>query len=218
MNSDFLESPVRAFGAILFVAFAVACKEERATPTPVVESAADAAGVEPADPHGMAHGKSPHAPATDGKPALPPAEIEWTKPAAWKEMPARMMRKATYEASGDAGPAELAIFYFGPGQGGSVEENVQRWIGQFQGLPAGKAVRDQMEVNGLHVFTVRVLEGTFASGMPGAPAEPKESWGMNAAIVETPSGAYYFKMTGPAATVTAEEGRFSELLESVRTK
>lgn len=169
------------------------------------------------DPHGMNHGPSPHE-AAQGKAALPPAEIVWEKPGAWKEMPARMMRKATYQAPGEAGPAEVAVFYFGPGQGGGVEANISRWVGQFQDLPKGEARRDQLQVNGYQVYTVRVQKGTFSAGMPGAPATPQEDWGMNAAVVEAPSGAYFFKMTGPAQTVTAEEGNFLALLKSVKEK
>ena len=39
---------------------------------------------------------------------------------------------------------------------------------------------------------------------PGAPAPPpREDWGMLGAIVETDQGPWFFKMTGPAATVSA---------------
>lgn len=133
-------------------------------------------------------------------------------------MPKRPMRKATYQVEGEAGPAEIAVFYFGPGQGGGVEDNIARWLGQFKDLPEGAAKRDKMEVIGFPVFTVRVEKGTFASGMPGAPSEPMKDWGMHAAVVETPSGAYFFKMTGPSKTVTEKAGDFNSLLKSIRKK
>ena len=38
------------------------------------------------------------------------------------------MRKAQYKN----GKAEIVVFYFGAGSGGSVEANVNRWIGQFK--------------------------------------------------------------------------------------
>ena len=40
------------------------------------------------------------------------------------------MRLATYQVpeSGECG-----VYYFGQGQGGGVEANIDRWIGQFQG-------------------------------------------------------------------------------------
>jgi hypothetical protein len=145
------------------------------------------------------------------------SDVIWTMPAGWKEMPARPMRKATYQAPGDAGPAEVSVFYFGAGQGGGVEANITRWVNQFQDLPEDQARRDQLTVSGMAVSTVRVKKGTFSSGMPGGPSAPQENWGMNAAVVETPGGAYFIKMTGPSATVDAEEARFTELLRSLKS-
>ena len=168
------------------------------------------------EPTGAATHTQPAQTAAKPAEAATAAEVKWTMPASWKEMPARPMRKATYQAPGDAGPAEVTVFYFGAGQGGDVEANITRWLGQFQGLPEGEAKRDQLQVSGLTVSTVRVEKGTFLSGMPGGPAAPQESFGMNAAVVETPSGPYFFKMTGPAATVDAEAGHFTELLKSVQ--
>ena len=42
------------------------------------------------------------------------------------------MRVAQYGLPGPAGEATLGIFFFGPGQGGSVEANIERWFGQFK--------------------------------------------------------------------------------------
>jgi len=126
------------------------------------------------------------------------------------------MRKATYEAPASAGAAEIAVFYFGPDQGGGVEQNIERWIGQFPGLPEGAAERSEGEINGMKRVNVSVKNGTYSSGMPGAPAVPKENFAMSASIVQTPSGHYYFKMTGPSASVAEQNANFEKLLESVR--
>ena len=144
------------------------------------------------------------------------SSLRWTMPSSWKEQPARQMRLATYQASGAAGNAEVAVFYFGVDQGGDVEANIGRWIRQFKDLPEDQVRRDQLQVRGLHVSTVRVAKGEFASGMPGGPTEAQKDWGLNAAVVETPEGPYFFKMTGPAATVDAEAPQFQALLESVQ--
>ena len=37
------------------------------------------------------------------------------------------MRKAQYKN----GKTEIVVFYFGAGSGGSVEANINRWLGQF---------------------------------------------------------------------------------------
>ena len=167
---------------------------------------------------GAPHGPSPEAAPADSRPtsAAPSGEVAWDVPATWKQMPPRPMRKATYEAPASAGAAEIAVFYFGPDQGGGVEQNIERWIGQFPGLPEGAAERSEGEINGMKRVNVSVKNGTYSSGMPGAPAVPKENFAMSASIVQTPSGHYYFKMTGPSASVAEQNANFEKLLESVR--
>ena len=62
------------------------------------------------------------------------------KPATWMEQtPARKMRAATYSVPGPEGreAAEIVVFYFGPGQGGPVQANIERWQSQFKPAPDG---------------------------------------------------------------------------------
>lgn len=131
------------------------------------------------------------------------------------------MRKASYEvprASGDSEDGELAVFYFGPGQGGSIDANVERWVKQFSGVSASDVKRADREANGLRQHTVEIEHGTFDAGpmaMSGGKG-PKNDYALQGAIVETPSGAYFFKMTGPARTVAAARAPFFQLLDSVR--
>jgi hypothetical protein len=129
------------------------------------------------------------------------------------------MRKATYRvprASGDKEDGELAVFYFGPGQGGTVEANVQRWIAQFAGVPSGGVKRADRSAHGLRQHTVEIEKGSFSSGMPGGPTKVKEGFGLLGGIVESPSGPYFFKLTGPSATVKASRETFLKLLDSVK--
>jgi hypothetical protein len=69
------------------------------------------------------------------------------------------MRAATYivpPAAGDPGGAECVAYYFGPGQGGSVEANVARWKGQFLGADGkvAAAKTGEKSVHGLKVTTI----------------------------------------------------------------
>ena len=53
--------------------------------------------------------------------------LSWTAPAGWKSQPKRM-RAANYvvpAAGGDSEAGECGVYFFGPGQGGSIEANVQ---------------------------------------------------------------------------------------------
>ena len=132
------------------------------------------------------------------------------------------MRKATYQiphAPKDKEDAELGIFYFGPGQGGTIDANIDRWVKQFAELPLDKVKRADRSANGLVQHTVEVASGTFnASAMMQAAAKPKDNYGLLGAIIEAPSGEYFFKLTGPADTVAAARADFYKLLDSVQPK
>ncbi len=63
------------------------------------------------------------------------AGLRWTAPAGWKTESAQPMRAATYTvdpAPGDKARAECGVYFFGAGQGGTVDANLERWKGQFQ--------------------------------------------------------------------------------------
>jgi len=153
-------------------------------------------------------------------PAAPGAgEIAWDVPAGWETAPnPSAMRKATYKikrAEGDPEDGDLSVTQVG----GSVEQNVQRWVGQFDLKPGEEAKRTQRTVGDLKV-TVVELGGTFKSGMPGmGPATPKDKWALLGAIVETPTGMpWFFKLTGPEKTVTGARADFDKLVDSFRLK
>jgi hypothetical protein len=150
-----------------------------------------------------------------------PLGITWEDPPGWTRVPgSSAVRKATYRpprAAGDKEDAELAVFYFGPGQGGSVEANVDRWIKQFTDLKSDAVRREDREAHGLRQHTVAISKGTFSSGMPGASNAPKKDYALLGGIVEAPSGTYFFKLTGPAASVAAARPAFMKLLDSVKT-
>ena len=129
------------------------------------------------------------------------------------------MRKASFivpRADGDAEDGELTVFYFGPGQGGSVDANVDRWVKQFGDVKPGDVRRADRDANGLRQHTVELDSGTFSAGMMGGGGKPKDKFGLVGGIVETPSGAYFFKMTGPAKTIKKAKPDFYKLLDSVK--
>jgi hypothetical protein len=154
--------------------------------------------------------------------AMPPVEITWIDPPGLRRVPPKnAMRKASFEvphAKDDKEDGELAVFYFGPGQGGSIDANVDRWVKQFSGVTPNDVKRADREANGLHQHTVEIQKGTFDAGSMamGAAAGPKQEYALLGAIVEAPSGAYFFKMTGPSKTVAAARDSFYKLLDSVK--
>ncbi|MDE2824977.1 MAG: hypothetical protein OXI89_01820, partial [Gemmatimonadota bacterium] len=97
------------------------------------------------------------------------AGVVWTVPARWEVQPPRTMRVATYlipKDDEDDEPGECAVFYFGRGQGGSVELNLQRWRDQFESDTGGQPslAERNSTINGLAVTTVS-LAGTYLASM-----------------------------------------------------
>jgi hypothetical protein len=122
----------------------------------------------------------------------------------------------------DTEDAEVILYYFG-GQGGSADANITRWIGQMQqpdGRPSAEvAKRETRTVNGMTASIVEVA-GTFVAEVrPGASEHfNKPAYRMRAAVVETPAGPYFVKLTGPDKTVTAAVHAFDRFLESLHVE
>ncbi len=146
----------------------------------------------------------------------------WDVPAGWKEEPpSSSMRRSQYRVSGPAGDAECVVFYFGPGQGGDPAANAVRWANQFaqpDGRPATEVMR-LVEVEGTRV-PVHLVEvtGTYDGGMTmtDAPASKQPGWMLLGGIAQGADAPWFFKLTGPEATVRAEREAFLGLLRSVR--
>jgi len=145
--------------------------------------------------------------------------LRWTMPVGWKSEGPRPMRAATYSvpaAPGDQSGGEVVINYFGPGQGGSIDANIERWKGQMQG-PDGKpaaATIAKRSVRGIAMTTIEA-SGTYSGmGGPMAPSKPVQGYRLLGAIVEGPGGNVFVKFTGPAKTVSANQQKFDQLLAS----
>ena len=112
------------------------------------------------------------------------------------------------------------MYYFGPGQGGSVEANVDRWIGQFlqtDGKPSKEAAKvEKRTVHGLKVTTVDVSGAYTGMGGPRAPqGPPKHGYRLLGAVVEGPQGSVFIKFTGPAKTVAQNHSAFEKMLSTL---
>ena len=140
------------------------------------------------------------------------AGLKWTAPAGWTSQGSTQMRAATY-AIGDS---ECVVYFFGQGQGGSVDANLARWSGQFtvSGKPAPSKTAKKT-IHGLNVTTMDAT-GTYVAtgGMAMTAQPPRADYRMLAAIVEGPGGNIFIKYTGPAKTVAANAVKFDALLNS----
>ena len=153
----------------------------------------------------------------DGKVALGPFTM--APPADWTQKPVTSsMRAADFVLPAKPGAeAELVIYYFGPNGAGSVQDNLDRWVGQFS-QPTGKPKIEQTKLAGQDASIVSVT-GHFSSEAMGATeAVDKSDQSLLGAIVASPNGPYYFKLVGAKATVAANEAKFRDMLKSLTIK
>jgi hypothetical protein len=150
------------------------------------------------------------------------AGVRWTAPATWKSQAARPMRAATYTiplAAGDQGTAECVVNYFGPGQGGGVDANIERWRGQVLGTD-GRPATAKIDKRTGRAVPITVIDTTGAYTGMGGPmtggSKPAAGYRLIGAIVEGPGGSVFFKLTGPAKTIAAQQKNFEQLLASIQ--
>ena len=152
--------------------------------------------------------------------------LHFEAPADWNsESPASSMRLAQYRlprAQNDPEDAELVVYHFGGG-GGSVQANVNRWIGQFTNADGSSAKEgadvSERDSNGFHLTVVDV-RGTYNQprGPMMAETDAKPSFRMMAVVAEAQGGPWFFKLTGPENTVSQWEGSFNSFLETLRVE
>jgi hypothetical protein len=152
--------------------------------------------------------------------------LQYDAPDGWverhPESPMRVIEFQLPRVPGDAEDAELVVFYFG-GSGGSVETNLDRWIGQME-QPDGRSSFEVastigFEANGLAV-TVLDVAGTYVAPVSSASDTRfnKPRFRLLAAVVETSVGPYFFKLTGPNRTIARWDQPFGAFLRSVRVE
>jgi|SRR5919198_5856143 hypothetical protein len=147
--------------------------------------------------------------------------LTWTAPVGWtKQTPSSSMRRAQYQITGPGGPAECIVFYFGPGQGGDAKANVERWAEQFR-RPDGSAIGDAIKTRRITVGDIPVVmaevEGTYVGGMGGTPSGPeRRDFMLLGAIARGPDANWFFRATGPRATLEAQRAAFERMIRSIR--
>ena len=174
----------------------------------------------------MPGGAPPAAAPFDGTMSL--GQLSMTPPKEWKSVPPRIGMIA-YEfsipkAEGDDQDGRMTVM----GAGGSIPDNINRWIGQFTqpdgSNTADKAKSEDKEIAGHKVHLVDI-PGTYGESMGGGPFAPgkvveRPNYRMLAAIVETanPNLSYFIKLYGPEKTVAANADGFRKMVEEMAAK
>ena len=142
-------------------------------------------------------------------------DITLVVPITWKQQPpVNRLRLAQFEipvSGNDKEPAELSVFNFGAG--GTVDQQVDRWKGQF--LPANRKFSMERGKIELGEYVLVNLAGTYkkptgppvlrkTKSMPGAE--------MLVAMIRTENGTYFLKLVGLKATVSATAADFRKAI------
>ncbi len=158
----------------------------------------------------IAEGSSPIEPQGEGS-------IDFDLPAGWlAQPPSSSMRIAQAAIPGPGGAGDLAVFYFGPGGGGSVEANIERWVGQMETSDPPRP--ETFEANGYRITWIDVQGTLKPSSMGMGPATEQPGSRLLGAVVEGPGGPWFFKATGPDATLGPGREAFVAMLKSVRAR
>lgn len=154
------------------------------------------------------------------------AGIAFFPPAEWTDLGPTDMRQGNYyygPVGDDADSAVMAVFYFGPSQGGSIQDNLERWIGQMKmsdgGDPHNEAKMTEIMAGDIKVHLLKVPGiYTAAGGMMSQGSSEKEGYLMVAAVVEAPEGNVFFKLTGPEKTASEMGAGMVQVLKAVKKK
>jgi len=154
------------------------------------------------------------------------AGVTFTPPGEWTDQGPSGMRKASYAfgpLAGDIDSATVTVFYFGQGQGGDVDANIERWIAQMvdhqTGGPCTDIHKNDLEVHGMPVHAVSVAGDyllTMGGPMMGGDKTTKEGYFMSAVVLEGPQGNVFFKLTGPEKTARAMNEGFMAMMAQVQ--
>ena len=123
----------------------------------------------------------------------------------------------------DKTDAEMFIFFFGAGSGGSADANIKRWKGFFV-PPEGKQIDDVAKVDSFKVGNVNVtyldVEGTYKFKErpfdPAAKEELRPDHRLLGVVFESPNGPYFFRLVGPAKTVTHNKKAFEDWVKEFK--
>ena len=128
--------------------------------------------------------------------------------------PSSSMRLREFRLGVAADDATLAIF---KNIGGTIDNNLERWSGQFGYSLSDSEVNIRAEnINGMQVSIISIL-GTYTNTMAFSNAtQPKPNYRLLGAIADTPDGLYYFKLTGPNTVIMGRTKEFTRFIQSLR--
>jgi hypothetical protein len=132
-------------------------------------------------------------------------QIQWRTPEGWTELPPSSMRYASFSApADDGGKIDISVVTF-PGDGGSDADNINRWRGQI-----GLEPLDASTVTS-QIAPLKTADTTFSTtDIAGDKTRTIAAW------TRRDGRVWFFKATGPNASMEKEKPKFVKFIESVR--
>jgi hypothetical protein len=134
--------------------------------------------------------------------------LSYALPAGWREDPTPRTARVATVVLDDGSATELAITRF-PGDVGGELANVNRWRAQL-GPPSVASTNSE------DVSDMMIGGGSVRLYRLSGPDESGEALGMLVAFVQHAGHTWFFKMTGPRASLDAQRALFEQFLESVQ--
>ena len=130
-------------------------------------------------------------------------------PSTWKkEATSSSMRAGQFSIQEGDQKIEYIIYYFGGG-GGSVDANINRWIGQFQAEGRSHDRTEGDSKNGKYHLVD--IQGTFNKSV-GPPmmgkTTPVPGSRVMAAVIQTEKGYYFIKFIGTQSNIKKHKNDF----------
>jgi len=139
--------------------------------------------------------------------------VRFDRPEGWNySRPTDGVRAAQLEKRAAGTPLLITFTRFPPGSGGTVQANVDRWVGQF--LRTDSPPEVQTPAGTSLPLTLVKITGEMKDGVPGGPANDSPDTLLLGAIQEAPDGLVVVKLSGPRPAVSREEKIFSELVRA----
>jgi len=139
-----------------------------------------------------------------------PSPVQGTTPQGWLKLPSTQFRLLNYRF-GESGLGEVSVGI----STGSVLDNVNRWLGQFNAPKLTSETMDERRrVNIVGTAGVWVeADGTYSGGMAGAEAKP--GFALAGVVADVNGRIITVKMTGPKTEVDAEKAALETFCKSL---
>ena len=145
--------------------------------------------------------------------------VKLDPPASWKSVPPKSrIVEYEYQAPGVDGADPARVTFMA--SGGSLQDNVDRWVGQFNA--GAKSKQEKLEVDNWEVHIVEI-SGTYkeTTGGPfsGGKVVERPDYTMFGAILVDPKGPKFFiKMIGSQTTVEAQKDSLKKMVNGLKTE